>query len=1526
MLTSRNRKAAQKELTYQVVFEESPEPKFLIDCKGNILDANNAFAAILGLKPEDCIGKDVFQFSGGDVTENRRKQVEKAFKTGQRIIFEDCSSGRYFRNMLYPVIGENGKCDMLYVFAQDITAATVAEKNTKKHFSFSKEAMEAFLGPYVVLDPKPTIISFNSNFRKLITGNESDDLSSYDPFQLFFPEDKTFVVEKLQTVLLKGSDVTADIRVLIQGGPEYKWFRITVKRIIVDDEIFLVCSGTDIDEYKKAEQDLSMSNELLRFILAQSKTGSWEWNLRTGSSKWSDEVWQLYGIDKNACEPSYENWLKLILEEDRESIKRQSSEALKNNAPFTLEVRTRHCDGSLHWLMIRAIPFKDAFGNISRYVGSVVDITDLKEARQSSNKAEALNKTIIDSIPGPFYIIDENGNYAGWNAFDREVIAGKTDSEMSAIRVIDTVHPEDRALVGETIAETMKTGVDANVDGRILLRGGPEFRWFSCSARRVIIDGHPFLVGIGTDTTERKESEQRLKESEERFRKFFEMHTAAMLLVDLENNDILDANSSAVQFYGWKHEQLCRMHIKDINAFPSEIFEKIHKEWNKSDNRHFESLHKKADGSVRNVEVFAQKVFINGKFIIYAIIHDITERKRAEETLKKLSVAIEQSPAIVVITDPEGNIEYANPMFTASTGYTLEEAKGRNPRILKSGMMSREFYENLWKTILSGKVWNGEFHNKKKNGELYWENAVISAIRNDAGNVTNFVAVKEDITEKKKLWDELFENKAILDAALESMTDAVIISDPKGRFIEFNTAFATFHRFRDKNEYLTTLTDYPAIFELCKPDGTPVTFEQWPLPRALRGETAVAFECVLKRKDTGEKWIGSYNFGPIRDSEGNITGSVITARDVTHIKKAEEALRESEERFRKFFEQHSAIMIVLDPETGNIVDVNNAAVDFYGWRREQLIRMNVINLSTDKPETSRKRLDVWKTTSTRVFTVTHRIADGSLHDIEVYGQKIQVQNRWLSFLILQDITEQKRVQQALVESNERVHYILNAANAGIWESDLTTNQNYWSDELWLLYDAEPNSFPLTFDYMANSVLPEDRQTYEKAIADAVNNASELNANWRIKDSTGNIRWLLCKGNPVKDSNGNVLKYVGIVLDISRQKMMEEENRQLESRIQKTKRLETIGTLAGGIAHDFNNILTPIMGFAEMGTMKLTEDDPLQDYFREIMIAAERAQNLVSQILTFGKEKVSEPVVVCVQSIVEEALKLLHPAIPANIRIEQQIDPSCRNILADPSKIHQVIVNICTNAYHAMEKTGGTLSIKLDEVNPDTNLLKRLPELHDQPYARLTISDTGCGMDKMTMDHIFEPFFTTKPVNKGTGLGLSVVHGIITGYKGVIDVVSEPGKGSSFHIYLPLVDQKITCMHRQDVVLKENGTILFIDDEETTLKIVTIMLTELGHRVRALNSPHKAIELFRQSPDDFDLVITDLTMPEMTGFEVASEIHECRPDMPVILMTGYGKDMDNFDELKKHGIRQVLKKPVKVETLVIAINTVLHLHQ
>ncbi|MFZ4524263.1 MAG: hybrid sensor histidine kinase/response regulator [Chlorobium sp.] len=428
--------------------------------------------------------------------------------------------------------------------------------------------------------------------------------------------------------------------------------------------------------------------------------------------------------------------------------------------------------------------------------------------------------------------------------------------------------------------------------------------------------------------------------------------------------------------------------------------------------------------------------------------------------------------------------------------------------------------------------------------------------------------------------------------------------------------------------------------------------------------------------------------------------------------------------------------------------------------------------------------------------------------------------------------------------------------------------------------------------------------------------------FRIVMKNGSIRWLEDRKTSTFSPNGLFTGIDGILFDITERIMAQEDKHQLESNLRKTQRLETIGTLAGGIAHDFNNILTPILGYAEMGVLSLSKEEPLHDYFIEISKAAEHAINLVTQILTFSKAHENTLDIVSVQKIVGEVLKLLRPLIPSTIAIEQHLDPSCRNILADPSQIHQVIVNLCTNAFHAMEESGGLLTIELTEIVPDIGMQKMLPKLQAESYLKLIVSDTGTGMDDTTMERIFEPFFTTKSVNKGTGLGLSVVHGIITSFGGEIIVESRQNQGTMFTAYLPVITEEPMNVALKEELAKGNGSILFVDDESTVLKTMAMMVTKLGFTIEAVRSPRLALELFRQNPERFDIIITDLTMPEMTGIELAEKLHKTRPQLPVILMTGYGKDLEQTTPLSPYGICKFLKKPVKLAELATTINEII----
>ncbi|MBI5582873.1 MAG: response regulator, partial [Deltaproteobacteria bacterium] len=383
-----------------------------------------------------------------------------------------------------------------------------------------------------------------------------------------------------------------------------------------------------------------------------------------------------------------------------------------------------------------------------------------------------------------------------------------------------------------------------------------------------------------------------------------------------------------------------------------------------------------------------------------------------------------------------------------------------------------------------------------------------------------------------------------------------------------------------------------------------------------------------------------------------------------------------------------------------------------------------------------------------------------------------------------------------------------------------------------------------------------------------------------------------------------------------------QQKRLEDRLRQAQKMEAIGALAGGIAHDFNNILAAIIGYGELLKMELPEASPTQEYVQEVLKAGNRAKDLIKHILTFSRQTEHAHIPMLVHLVVKEALKLLRSTLPTTIEIREQVAPSGM-ILGDPTQIHQVIMNLCTNAFHAMEETGGVLEIGLEAVTLDHDLATHYPELTPGLYIRLTVSDTGCGMTPDIEDKIFDPYFTTKEEGKGTGLGLAVLHGIVQSHGGAVTVYSEPGKGSVFRIYLPQIETD----PEEEAVIEEkrlplgSERILFVDDEQVLTGLGKSMLQSLGYQVISRTSSLEALECFRHAPEDFDLVITDLTMPQMTGIELTRELLQIRPEIPVVLCTGFSQSLSVLSA-KKMGIQEVVMKPFIRKDLAVIVRRVL----
>ena len=413
--------------------------------------------------------------------------------------------------------------------------------------------------------------------------------------------------------------------------------------------------------------------------------------------------------------------------------------------------------------------------------------------------------------------------------------------------------------------------------------------------------------------------------------------------------------------------------------------------------------------------------------------------------------------------------------------------------------------------------------------------------------------------------------------------------------------------------------------------------------------------------------------------------------------------------------------------------------------------------------------------------------------------------------------------------------------------------------------------------------------------------------------------------PVIDAHGNIAGGLEVAIDQTAIRKVMEENQQMEEHLRRMQRLEAIGTLAGGIAHDFNNILTYMYAYADIVMDELPQESAARKDVDEIVSAINRARDLVQQILLFSRQMNKDTAPLNIVPLIRETLKLLKATLPRSIKITEDIPADEAYVMADVTQIQQVLMNLCTNAFHAMQEQGGTLTVSLKEVQIDArNKILIVPQAGGR-YCRLTVSDTGHGMDQRTQERIFEPFFTTKPVGKGTGLGLSVVHGIVHNYGGAVTVCSEPGSGTTFDVYLPLIDRDAyqgKVHEAAKLPQAGKGSILFVDDEDHICRAGKQMLESLGYQVTIETSSTRALALFTSRADAFNLVITDLSMPDMGGLLLVEKIFALRPRMPVILTTGYSEAM-TLEKAQQAGISDLLMKPYNKTDLSTSIRHVLY---
>ena len=661
---------------------------------------------------------------------------------------------------------------------------------------------------------------------------------------------------------------------------------------------------------------------------------------------------------------------------------------------------------------------------------------------------------------------------------------------------------------------------------------------------------------------------------------------------------------------------------------------------------------------------------------------------------------------------------------------------------------------------------------------------------------------------------------------------------------------------------------------------------------------------------------------------GRSVGVKYIIRSITDQQHVEKEFQEKNELLQSILDNAPLIILVRDPD-GRYLLVNSRYEELTGPYAETTlgktpIDLNGIEIGEKILRSDRQVLQSGKTVQTEKQII---INNEEYTFLSIRAPLIDSNNRPFAVCVMDmDITDQKKIEQALCESENRYRRITESITDYIYTVYIRNGEpekTIHSSACALVTGYDTNEFESDPSLWMKLIHEEDHPMVQEQF-NCMLQKQELNPiEHRIIKKDGQVCWVKNISVPHYDSHGNLTFYDTFIRDITERKFAEDEKKKLQSQLQQAQKMEAIGTLAGGIAHDFNNILSIIVGNAELAFFDMPQDAPLRQNLERIFIASMRARDLIKQILTFSRQDEKKLVPYDIRPVVKESTRLLRAFIPSNIEIRQSISDEIGTIKTDPTQINQILINLCANAAYAIGANGGEITIRLQDIELDSETDALFSELRPGKHIKLTIKDNGHGIALKIMDKIFDPYFTTKKKGDGTGMGLAVVHGIIKNHGGEITVSSVLSKGTSFHIYIPCVEDDAIKEHKNSTkeVLSGSERILFVDDEEAVVQFSKQILERVGYKVTTTTDSRHALAIFRDNPDDFDLLITDQTMPKIIGVNLAKKAMEIRSDIPIILVSGHSKAV-NEEQVKAVGIRAFIMKPFNVGEFCRVIRSVL----
>ncbi len=809
---------------------------------------------------------------------------------------------------------------------------------------------------------------------------------------------------------------------------------------------------------------------------------------------------------------------------------------------------------------------------------------------------------------------------------------------------------------------------------------------------------------------------------------------------------------------------------------------------------------------------------------LFGTIQDVTERKKAEDVLKesreRMKLAFKGADLGIwdynILSDElildERSIELIG-------AYPKNEAEAESlvhPDDLKQ-------YIDIWDAVIEGREASYIFEYRKKNpsAQYKWLMDKGKIVERDInGKPTRATGTLQDITKQKQTEKKLRDSEKRSRAWLESSPVCTKMLD-----LDFNLQYMSAAGINGLN-----------IDDITQFYGKPYPFDFY--PESFRNLMTMNLEKVKETGDILEQegsvvdingndlWFHS-TLVPVNDDEGRIDYIIVVSVDITERKQAENALKDSEERLKSFYD--AAFEGIALTRQGKIIDVNKRICELFGYERDELIGREVLGLVAEED----RELVIKNIKSNSKKPYEHRSVhkDGSIIFLEVKGQQIQFKGQPARVTAIHDISESKHSEAALRESEEKYRLLVEDINDVIYRTDQNGIITYVSPVVKSFAGYDPSE--LIGQPFIKIIYEKDIELLTDKFQDLISGVTRP-LTYRVVNKANEPIWVRSSSKLIYDGK-NIVGVRGVITDIS-------EEKRLQFQLEQALKMEAIGTLAGGIAHDFNNILSAVIGFSELALGKTSKDPKLYDNIKQVLKAGHRAKDLVTQILSFSRKGTQEQKPINIIPLVKETVKLIRASLPTTIEIRQNYKTDPGVIMADPTQLHQVLMNLCTNAGGAMRDTGGILEVKLTKADLDSKFATLHQSIEPGPHVLLAVSDTGHGMPPAVLERIFEPYFTTKERGEGTGMGLAVVHGIIENHRGAITVESKPGKGSTFYVYLPLVEEEEKPETRvEEPIPMGTECILFIDDEEVVIDLSKQMLEELGYKVETKTSSVEALE-------------------------------------------------------------------------------------